>query len=440
MRTNLYVLLAIVFVCWLQQLSAMASVGQVSEQLLHAGDPEIKAVVREAKKKVAAVRDTMEWRAAAFGDGRHLRIGSGAPENYTGIDVRHNTAKAAFAVARDTYARTERLSRKAVEAIEGIIRQAEKEAFELKAEKRRRIMLAFLSASKNSEKQAWKYGLRDEYLQHLQALEAIVKHGEEADTYQDLVKNFETQRGWFVAALEKIQSPTDKHYFLLFQKAQALRNVLISFDRVANMLDQRVNEAGFTVQDIDKARVLALYDIQALVTDKVQPDGIAEAAFLSTRECGIVVEGLFNKLAARKQIDDLMAQKKGLAQELLARDEQLRLSCESAQQEKQASSTAMQEGQKNGSSESLDRSTIVPLVETLNKENASLQLIVLDQQRTIAQSNASAPLAVTNTLPQPLSVAPVSTLEQKPPSTVQEHEQQARVALENELKQKMMRG
>ncbi len=438
MKTNLILLLKVVFACVLKQLSAMDSISHVSEQLLHAGDADVKVVELEAAKKVLATQRNFENRTASIG-GKAQSVGQ-----YKAADLQHNVARVAFAVARDTYARAERLSRQTVESIEAIIRQAEKEAFELKAEKRRRIMMAFLSASKNNEKKAWKYGLRDEYLQHLQALEAIVQQGEDSEVFQDLVKNFQAQRNWFIEALEKIHSPTDKSYFLLFQKAQALRNVLISFDRVANMLDQRVNEAGFMVQDIDKARVMALYDIQALVTDKAQPDGIAEAAFLSTRECGIVVDGLFSKLAARKQVDDLITQKNELAQELLARDEQLRLSYALAQQEKQALSATVVEVQtqlKESSSEQLPRASVVPLIESLNKENAHLQIIILDQKHTIEQGGASAlatPLSVTNTPLKPLAVRPVPVAEQKSTLTVQE--QQTKAALENELKQKMMRG
>lgn len=413
MKTNLKLLIKILLACALQQLTAATAVREVSIALLDAGRAEAQIIEQKTQEDVLAAQEQMTQKTVRAEQGQSGKFINMAETVSTG-DVQHTIAKAAFGVARDTYAYAERLRRRTMEAIDGLIKRAEKEAFEIKAQKRRQIMDAFLIASKNNEKKAWKHGLRDEYLRHLQTLENIVKQGEAAADLDAMLEHFKTQRAWFVESLDVISSPTDRKYFPLFQKAQALRNILISFDRVTNMLDERVHQAGLTIQDIDKARVLALYDIQALVTDKVQPDGIAEAAFLSTRECALVVDGLFTKLAARKRIDDLTNQ-------VAARDEQL----QAAEQEQQVLKEQVKQAEGQVAQAVEQKTALIPLIEGLNKENANLQLIVLDQKELATyKKQVQGPMVP----------------EQKEAGAVQAQEQVTRTILEKELTEKKARG
>ncbi|MBM3893503.1 hypothetical protein FJ365_03850 [Candidatus Dependentiae bacterium] len=480
MKTNIKLLLNVVLLGVVIEGSATNSVEKTSRQLFTAGDQDAQQAMRKVVYEAATLHQSTDGEVTELVNRKVKQLKLQQREKgYDEILAQKNNLKASLALAQDTYIKTERLRRKTVVAIEKMIERADKEALKIKAAKRRKIMGAFLAASQRSERLAWKIGLQHEYLEHLQALEDIVQQGESAEEYQDLAGKFEGQRHWFDTALKEIHSPSDKGYFLLFSKVQVLKNIMISFDRVAHLLDNRIKLANIVVQDIDKARVLALYDIQALVADKKHASGIAHEGYLTKRECGLVVEGIFNKLAARHRIDSLMAQLNTMQHELLAQQNRHLLLNELAERERQELSTVIgrlrtnntpdsapeagasvvrrepevlsentmdeQEGEAEGATSEeageevsteepadaapmlkpevtppagIPKETVVAALEKANKENAQLEVIVREKQQA----------------PMPSTLPSGSTR-----SAVETAEKQARLQLENELQQKTVR-
>lgn len=421
MKTNIKILLSVILVCALKQVSAANAIEAISKQLLTAGDKAVQRTMREVVEEATSLQQSANDEVVNLGHNKAERLQHQRRETcYHEMMAQKNTIKASLALAQDTYVQAERLRRKTVAAIEKMIERADKEALKIRTDKRRKIMAAFLAESQHNERIAWKTGLQNEYFEQLQALEEIVRQGEAEEEYQDFAENFAVQRKWFEAKLEEIKSPADRGYFLLFNKVQALRNIMISFERVAQMLDERIKHANIDVQDIDKARVLALYDIQALVSDKKKPTDVVDEGYLSKRECLLVVDGLFNKLAARHRIDSLMAQKNTMKYELITQQKRQLLLDELAAREQQELSSVVDNARNSAvvpvavaDASSVPQDTVVAAVEKVNRENADLQITVLEKQNTIARLGAV-----------PADVA----------------EQQARAALENELQQRMARG
>ncbi len=447
MKTNLKIVLKVVFVCALKQLAATDSLDKVSKQLLQAGSIEANHALHEMREEATMLQQQAAEDIARLVDVPQKKQCNSkrTPTQHRAVREQDGDAKRALAAAEDIIHQRERLKKRTVQAISNIILRAEKEALGVRAEKRQAIMTEFFAASNNRKKMYWKYGLRDEYLNNLKELEAIVRQGESATEYQGLMASFSRQRTWFLATLEMIRKTTDKNYFLVFQKAQVLKHIITSFNSVAHMLTERLNQAGLAVDDMDKARLLALYDIQALISDKNQSDSIAQASSLSIRECGLVVDGLVNKIAAKKRIDDLMIEKKTMAQEVVVRNDMAQLSRDLAQREQAELSVAIGQARQEAAQAAVSvasdtalipQNAVVAAVEKANKENAQLQVIVLGQEATIMRMKANS-LATTKTAQQPLFVPahPVSDVK-----TVEERERQARVVLESELQQKIIHG
>lgn len=461
MKTNIKLLLKVVLACVPQLLVAAGAVSEVSQQLLRAGAKAVQSTMDKARVEAGALQRSIDEEMLALDHKREaLKQEEHAAIKHRKIALRHDGIKTSLALAQDTYIQAEKLRRNTVIAIEKIIQQAEQEALKIKAEQRRKIMARFLVASKNNEKKAWKLGLRAEFLEHMRALEDIVQQGESEQEYQDFAASFAKQRAWFTGALEAIKSPSDQAYFALFHKVEVLKNMIISFNEVAAMLDQRISEANMVVVDIDKARVLALYDIQVLVADKKQPGGIADEAYLSKRECGLVVDGIFNKLAARHRIDTLMAQKATMQAELLSQQNRVQLLDELANREQQEFALAaarvrnerLQEAQQKAlESNARLHNTVLVAIETANKENAELQLKMLEDKSANARLNDSSrinKLTATSTVPQPvpaqLQTAQVASSGKGEvvvvPLSAEMAERQTRVVLEGELQQRMTHG
>jgi hypothetical protein len=479
MKTNIKLLLSVVLLGALSLVSAADGVETVSQQLLTAGDKAVQQAMRNVAKEAATLRQSTDGEVAKLGQRKTKQLKQQREVLYCEMIAQKNSLKASLALAQDTYVQTERLRRKTVVAIEKMIEQADKEALKIKTAQRRKIMAAFLAESQCNERMAWKTGLHNEYLEQLQSLEEVVRQGEPNEEYQSFAASFENQRQWFEDQLEQINSSSDKGYFLLFSKVQVLKNIMTSFERVAQMLDERIEQASMVVQDIDKARVLALYDIQALVADKKQPAGVMNEGCLSKRECGLVVEGIFNKLAARDRIDSLMAQANTMQHELLAQQNRQALLNELAEREQQELAAGMERMRNNASaadaatdpdafsaampdfapedstdlmpaSESdivsppaaIPQEIVVAAVEKVNKENAQLEVTAREEHHAIARQRVSPvanSLAVTSTPPQSLAIKPVLP-QPGVPSLADSAEKQARGILESELKQKVARG
>ncbi len=481
MKTNIKLLLNVVLLGVLGQICATDSAEKAGRKLFTAGDKDVQQAMRKAADEAAALEEVTDGEIAQLGKRKIKQLKKQQHEKrYQEVITQENSLKESLALARDTYIQAERLRRKTVIAIEKMIERADKEALKIKVAKRRKIMRSFLAASHRTERLAWKMGLQDEYLEHLQFLEDIVRQGESEKEYQELAEKFQRQREWFDAQLKKMQSPSDKGYFLLFSKVQVLKNIMASFEHVARMLDNRIKQAGIVVQDIDKARVLALYDIQALVTDKKDASGIAHQGYLNKRERGLVVQGIFNKLAARHRIDSLTVKINTMQHELLAQQNRHLLLDELAERERKELSSVMdrlrskdadhkaseggvvvvtpelemlpeytidgQEGEVevspseepkveaaveeaavvasvaepavSSSSTNIPKETVVAALEKVNKESAQLEVIVREKEQ--------API---------MPVSPSGDVR----VAVEKAEKQARLELEIELQQKMVR-
>ena len=63
-----------------------------------------------------------------------------------------------------------------------------------------------------------------------------------------------------------------------------------------------------------KPRLLALYEVQALVMQKKEGDDLIASIFLTERECELIAENLCNKLFAREQKEAAAAVQKDMAE------------------------------------------------------------------------------------------------------------------------------
>ncbi|NDD55458.1 hypothetical protein EBZ39_16610 [bacterium] len=313
-----------------------------------------------------------------------------------------------------------------MEAMDDIIDQAQQEALAVQAESRRQILEDFLEASEQREKEAWKEGLRAEFVEALKQVKDIVRQGEDAAHAPVILEHIKKQRAWFLSTLDRIQTSSDQRYFVLFQRLQALKNMVQSTRDVGRRLIKKAAERSIDLSDMHKIRLMALYDVQSVVSHKKRVDGVAVATFLTGRECDIIAESLSSKL---------LALQRGLEAKKAKQLEEQRV-------------------------EQAAFAKLVPVLEGMNKENAQLQMIILDQNQTLERLKSTQPptaLAVTPTppvpsalpvpavqvpapapvvpppAPAPLPVTTTPTQPQQPSLTVEEREAQSRVALEAEL-------
>jgi len=468
MEKNLRLLL-VVFI--LQSVDLGAREGDdIATKMLHAGKQEAAQVLKEGRREARRVRRQLveeEHEAKEAVKQRQEQLTQEALAEAQ--KILDEAQEEGLGVVQASYAQIERLKRHAMEAMDDIIDQAQQEALAVQAESRRQILEDFLEASEQREKEAWKEGLRAEFVEALKQVKDIVRQGEDAAHAPVILEHIKKQRAWFLSTLDRIQTSSDQRYFVLFQRLQALKNMVQSTRDVGRRLIKKAAERSIDLSDMHKIRLMALYDVQSVVSHKKRVDGVAVATFLTGRECDIIAESLSSKLLAlqrgleaKKANDQLRTHQEMLQNSLNVakrEQEQIKQSMERMRTEALAQGKAMAD-EVAKRVEQAAFAKLVPVLEGMNKENAQLQMIILDQNQTLERLKSTQPptaLAVTPTppvpsalpvpavqvpapapvvpppAPAPLPVTTTPTQPQQPSLTVEEREAQSRVALEAEL-------
>jgi hypothetical protein len=374
---------------------ASASVNQLVEKMVGAGAKDASEVVakssaeaelllKQCKESECLLRKGVEEQSRA--------LTSKALQKTQ--ELLADAHEEALDFARNAYEQVEQLKQSTANAVDIIIQQAEEEALRIKAQKRKKMMHAFLEESALREKNAWKRGLEEEFLANLAIIEAVVKEGEAAEEVPQFVETFKKQRAWFKQTLAGIKRPSDPRYFPLYQKLQAIKNIVQGYQRVSLLLVSKIQQHRIAAPDMKKPRLLALYEVQALVMQKKEGDDLIASIFLTERECELIAENLCNKLFAREQKEAAAAVQKDMAEkkaqlaavQILAEKQQaaLKQTVVAVQQEadKQLSSVADKVAKQV---EEAAFQKLTPILEGLNKQKASLELIVREQKETISR-------------------------------------------------------
>lgn len=374
----------------LQPLCVVASVKKLVKQMRIAGHKKAQKVVEQSKAEAAVLLDNLvEDEHFLREDVKKQDAALTTKALKKTEEILSDAHEQALDFARNAYEHVERLKQRTAEAVDVLIQQAEREAFKIKAERRKKIMREFLHESALREKDAWKNGLREEFLANLVVLEGIVKDGEATEEIPHFIETFRKQRSWFLATLDKVKRPSDQQYFLLYQKSRVLNNIVQAYKKVSVQLINLINQHGIKTTDMAKPKLLVLYDVQAMIMRKKESADHASATFLTERECGILAESLCNKLFAKEQKETLIvavAAKDALleASDDLARREQagLREAVIKAQHlSMQQVSNMTDEIAKKAEEGTLHK--ITPILESLNKDKAALEFVVLEQKDTI---------------------------------------------------------
>jgi hypothetical protein len=393
MNKNLLLLL-VMLACL--PISLVASVIKLVEQMGDAGKVKASEVVEKSKAEASLLlRELAESERFLREDIKKQGERAVSKVLAKTEELLADAHEEALDFSRNAYEHVERLKQRTAEAVDTLIQQAEEDALKIKAAQRKKIMQEFLDDSALRQKKAWKEGLREEFFANMDTIERIVKEGETAEEVPHFLETFKKQRAWFATTLDGIKRSSDQRYFLLYQKAHALKNIVQAYHKVSEFLIAKIKLHGINAPDMAKPRLLALYDVQARVMKNksmVEAGGQPGPTFLTETDCQIIADILCNKLFAKEQKEAAAVVKKDLA----LRNAQLEITRDLAKKEelelKQAVKNVQQESSKQVSSmadqiakkvEDATLRKMNPIVEGLNKDKAELEIVVREQKSTI---------------------------------------------------------
>jgi len=254
-----------------------------------ADTPALKQVTATAVQLEEEInRNTAQLKASVDAKAEELKQQAKAESERIFERYAHEAERLQASVVEETRA----LRRTAAERILDIATRAEEEALKAKQQARREFLEKKLAGSQSGEDEAWKDQLKAEFASTIDYLKQIIQQGETPTEADDFIKRFDAQATWFDNMLAATQAMTDPGYYQLYQKKEALGNIVDAQKKAEAVLNERYKKSPDD-QDYKKMRLVTLYEINDLAQHK-SGDGVTAVA--STNLSQEDIDSVINKV------------------------------------------------------------------------------------------------------------------------------------------------
>jgi len=141
--------------------------------------------------------------------------------------------------------------------------------------------------------------LSRQFYEDMLFMKNIIIGGELPNEIKDFEKRFTMQNKWFDKTLKKAVSVNDGYYLQLQEKQKKVHDVVIAQRQADKMLFKMANGLAFSSGQLNKARLMALYDLNDSLRNKEEDADDDEEVSLSRNDIEVVIKKVFADISTK---------------------------------------------------------------------------------------------------------------------------------------------